>query len=385
MAHLYTPLAILEQMKDRWEHAERIVALKKEQQGLEPFTDMLTSLFPEKEEDKTFSNSLNLDEFLSWVLGSTFVKRSYDGIYSEMNQRLLTMCENMQKKGHSYKECRKRYRDTMTFSIVFRCWQQHKQAYRFDGDFAEELMQTKAVEIPIEVLKRLPFRCFYLDLELISGLNSYAGVFVYVGYDEKNGLPNVAIFPIKEPPKDSEEHRIFPGYAFGPDMVRRGIIYENEKGETCIGFINKKNNQNLFLSSEFDLPDMVLFVFQAILYLSSNKPDTMKSPKRKYIYTGKKWGRKAAVSDLSLADIGVRYGTAIRKIKKESALEEETETVIRKRSGRRKPITSHVRAAHWHHYWVGKGRAKQIVKWVPPTFVSGSGKELPVTIHNVKK
>ena len=79
--------------------------------------------------------------------------------------------------------------------------------------------------------------------------------------------------------------------------------------------------------------------------------------------------------------MGVRYGTVIRKGKKQA----KTRYIQAEPTGRRRTMKSHVRSAHWHHYWTGKGRTNLTVKWIPPVFVSGHGDELPVTIHPVKK
>jgi len=106
-----------------------------------------------------------------------------------------------------------------------------------------------------------------------------------------------------------------------------------------------------------------------------------KSPKRNYVNLGKKNDRKLNGHTLTLTDVGIRYGTAIRKAKEQT----DVQTIYLGKTGKhRKPIVSHVRKAHWHTYWKGKGRTERIVRWIPPTFVSRHGTELPITIHNVK-
>lgn len=42
-----------------------------------------------------------------------------------------------------------------------------------------------------------------------------------------------------------------------------------------------------------------------------------------------------------------------------------------------------MRRAHWHHYWVGKGRTELILKWIEPVFV-GSG-EVSAVKHRVEQ
>ena len=82
-----------------------------------------------------------------------------------------------------------------------------------------------------------------------------------------------------------------------------------------------------------------------------------------------------------LTDVGIRYGVAIRKAKQQDV---KIRKVTRTTATNRKPMVSHVRKAHWHTYWIGKNRTERVLRWIPPTFVSSHGKELPITIHDVK-
>ena len=44
-------------------------------------------------------------------------------------------------------------------------------------------------------------------------------------------------------------------------------------------------------------------------------------------------------------------------------------------------VRAHVRRAHWHHYWTGKGRTELVLRWIAPTPI-GYGERL-ATIHKV--
>lgn len=47
-------------------------------------------------------------------------------------------------------------------------------------------------------------------------------------------------------------------------------------------------------------------------------------------------------------------------------------------------VRPHVRRAHWHHYWVGKGRTTLEVRWIEPVLVlPGDKKE--VDLATVRK
>lgn len=385
MAKLYAPLAVAQSVRKSLEPKIPKHALdEKDPSFLSAALHWVVYEHPKEQEP------LDLDAFISWMLGNTFLKRSYNGPYSQINGSLLTMMEKM-RNGSSFKEVKSFFREHIMVMSILTCWDMHRQAYRFDPDFVTELMQTDAVEVPITVLARLPFRCFYLDTEKIPQMQPSKGFFVYAGLDALDGKPNIGILRILDPYADGKPD-IKISILSGRDMEKCGILVRNATGEYCIRFTNQVDalrESTHTADSDLSVFDHYLFVLQAMLYLSSNKPDTMKQPKKRYVY-GKK-PRTSAKGKLpepeaSVTDVGIRYGAAIRKAK-ESIKENpgETELVIRNAPKMRKPKASHMRKAHWHHYWTGKGRTKLIVKWVPPTFVSGIGKELPVTIHKVEE
>ena len=72
-----------------------------------------------------------------------------------------------------------------------------------------------------------------------------------------------------------------------------------------------------------------------------------------------------------------------RTEQKDCSEEDEKEKFVADRTKTRHSSTvrAHVRRAHWHHYWTGKGRTELVLRWIAPTLV-GSG-EKPATIHRV--
>lgn len=358
MSELYLPLKIWEQIQIPKEAKEKVKA-----------QDPLIQEFMTGKLEQ-----LNLDEFLNWVLGSTFCKAYYDGPYSELNQMLLRVYHQKDApERETYKECRDAYRKLCCIRGIMTCWNTHKQAYRFDPEFTEELLKTTAVRIPADVLKHLPFRCYYLDLEDLPYFTPDLGLFLYVGFDKSKGdLPNLGVLEVAAPFPGDDQNRLHPILFSGKDLKREGLLEETEDG-WVITFQQKKE-------ADHD-QKLLLFLLQGMLYLSSLKPDVEESPKLRVVNTGKKV-QKPQKKELNLEDVGVRYGNVIRKQRKKvrTVYISEGETPPKQK----RTVTSHVRSAHWHHYWTGKGRTKRIVKWIPPVFVSGAGKELPVTIHKVK-
>ncbi len=83
---------------------------------------------------------------------------------------------------------------------------------------------------------------------------------------------------------------------------------------------------------------------------------------------------KRDYSNPSLFDVGIRFGSAIRRYKDSVRRQYEAGT-----SGRRQP--PHIRRAHPHLYWVGPRRETPIVKFLPPIPVNMS--DLPSEMNRV--
>jgi hypothetical protein len=93
------------------------------------------------------------------------------------------------------------------------------------------------------------------------------------------------------------------------------------------------------------------------LYVSSSEPDVDPSaPKRP---GGHGWAAKL----VTVSEVGARVGAVLRMTHGSSA----GSSAASAPHGR---VTPHVRRAHWHSYWTGRGRSERIVKWVPPTLVN---------------
>lgn len=349
-------------------------------------------------------DKVHLNDFINWSIGSQFMRATYHGDYQSLNQKLLNTYHQLKAENSdiSYQKCRTEFRDIVNIRSILTCWEKYKQAYIFDKDFVDELMQSTSVDIPIEVLQRLPYRCYYLDLQNIPKWEPFIGAFVYVNTTHMaQNMPNIAILRITEPTKEEHEEMIFSAYFDTENMIKNGMLTYKDKtnphvpNNLMIRFdetqtidnkrtaLNIKNHQVTMSSfEEKDIHGFIQFIFQSMLYLASNEPDIQPSPKQKYLYTGKPQ-QKSQDNNLALHEVGVRYGKTIRLHKSQNQTSNQNIQVINLTNNTKRSITSHVRKAHWHTYWTGKGRKIPIVKWIPPTFVSGNGKPLNVTIHKV--
>lgn len=377
MANDYLPLRIAEQMRLNEftrEHAGRDV------REMDEVRQIIMTLMTSEKEQKV---PLDLDDFFSWTIGSTFLKRAYDSTYKKFNDAALIMyAERKAEKGYTYKRIRKELRDSITFAAMFRCFDQYRQAYRFDPDFVDELFATDTLNMPMSVLTGIPFRCFYLELENLPRFAPYAGCYVYIGWDEKNHLPNLALFRVMRPETDDGQVPIRSSILSGPDMVKWGVLYLRDDGTPYLRFT--KDMTDIEDKPDANVIPLCFFILQAILYMVSSKPDIRKAERKKTPKSPRtdKQMKVEEIKPVEVSEVGVRYGKVIRLRKREmKECGQRTETAANRT---RKPMASHVRSAHWHHYWTGKGRTTLIVKWIPPVFVSSLGKELPITIHEVK-
>jgi hypothetical protein len=120
-------------------------------------------------------------------------------------------------------------------------------------------------------------------------------------------------------------------------------------------------------------------------FIAIDASDVTENPITKQTYKQPKEGQKPKnkFSEIRMWDVGIRYGKAIHVAKQEYEKQIARENAENNKN--RKPVRPHVRRAHWHKYKVGKGRQETKIVWLAPIYVCGSGKEIPVTIREVKK
>jgi hypothetical protein len=143
----------------------------------------------------------------------------------------------------------------------------------------------------------------------------------------------------------------------------------------------------LDMRDEYDPREsIVVSIFQIMSFIAIDASDVNENATTKSTYKPHKEGSKIKnkFSEVRMWDVGVQYGKAIRVAKREykKHIERENDSV---ESKDRKPVRPHIRRAHWHKYHVGEGRKQTKTLWLAPVYVCGNGKEIPVTIREVKK
>lgn len=251
--------------------------------------------------------------------------------------------------------------------IVVNEWAGSKQVYCFDPEMELALADTEEVEVNPSILERLPYNSFYIEFAEYGIFSSSAhGTFVRVGYTDGGYL--VFFLRLRH---DQSYHT---GTCFIidkdgiPTLINRDIDCMAD-GEVAA-----------------DWGEFAMFVMNALLYLCAANSQIEENPVTKQTYHPYTTA-KNRFSEVRKWDVGIRYGNAVRMMEAKGSVpapgsHEETATAGANPKSRHKVPRPHMRRAHWHHYWIGKGRTELVLKWIEPVFV-GSG-YIPTVKHEVR-
>lgn len=268
-------------------------------------------------------------------------------------------------------------------------WRMTQGVYRFDETLFCELFKTSIEgEIPVEVFRRLPEWCVYVEIPdslaiLHESLLSVYGFFVYRDPDGEQGDGNLhfildyeggylkAMMPLPltggtivesvqrrlEANRAARAEQILaqtpPGEATKDDV-------ENWLGEVSRDLVSKTINE---LSPYISL----------VLYICSVNSDLRDRAQRRQMPsnpapvrtpTGTKTYPAGAVT---VWDVGSRIGPALRR-----AMDTHGEQIPEQQGLPESHHASprpHIRAAHWHAFWTGPKASPNrllVVKWLPP-------------------
>ena len=255
-------------------------------------------------------------------------------------------------------------------------WREFKTAYSIHSEFLKALSNTEDATLKTEVFRRLPVPSFYLECsrEPVCG-------YIVVTEPHNDGDCLIAITEVN-----------------GIDFEKQSLLTREcslwfQDGETVLDalqrLINKTDHTSpdiagTVLENMTTADDPLLkrlyqrlnVVISIAYYLGSLNPDIrkIKTPKEKR-------PKDASGKRLNYRrwEVGYREGASIEKMLQQSEPAEPTgksHKVLYK-------MRPHVRRAHWHHYWTGRGRQKLVVKWIAPILVNNtdeSGGIIP-TVH----
>lgn len=352
----YTPLKMLENINDNFDSIKNFL-IETNVKGSESLTraQLVDMLVKYKNNDITHALIGILISGMSKI-DYTFIKKIKDHTYSaeaELN-------------------------DVFMFPIILENWSKSKQVFKPDPDFADALLHTDKLCISSNMIDHLPCNLFYVDLTGCEAFSPIDGVFVYVTKDD-----NKIYFNIWSIDKNLTYFSFYLDCLL--DDNNCAILQADKLSTKEVDYSLWKPlidpdtiNESAYSISRVNLN---MFILQFIAYLSIEQPQLTESDLTKNTY--KKPSAVSKVknkwSEVRIQDVGLRYGTEFRKTIK-TYKQESIPTGI---SNRKSPIP-HFRCAHWHKFWVGKGRQELLVKWIEPIFV-GNGDNQNVVVHKVKK
>lgn len=269
-------------------------------------------------------------------------------------------------------------------------WRYAKAIYDFSPNFLSMLEQTEDAPIYVDILKRMPYRDFVMPLP--TGLN-YDGMFVHVEFDESYGKNDIdtlfLLCPFKSAPKREdisfkmEMQWCLSGKMFLKSFydARTAILESKKNGEGKAGDISAFSSQKSLANMDDavvkadhqQMARCLRIAVSACYYLASKNAEIkevrISKSERPVLYTSH-YGKPKRVA-VKAYQVGYTLGKSF-----EQQLATHS-TVSRQTTGPTGGLTvrPHVRRAHWHHYWTGKGRTTLEVRWIEPTLVLPGGKK----------
>lgn len=208
-----------------------------------------------------------------------------------------------------------------SMAYVANYWRAAKTVYNFAPEFLRTLAVTEDAPIYSDIMMRLPYRDFVMNLPAGS---HHDAMFVHIEFDASHG------------PNDVDTLFLIVPFKANPN-------FDNIELCQCMQWC--LNGKKLIESYRRN-NDAREQAFQ-------NGTDS------------------ATVNDATISNVP---GAVLSEEELEKQLASGTEYQRSTATGTGRTVRPHVRRAHWHHYWVGEGRTRLEVRWIEPTFVLPEGK-----------
>lgn len=249
-------------------------------------------------------------------------------------------------------------------------WRPTKGIYRFDPALLESLWNvTLDREIPVDVLFNLPEWCCYIDLDGFGPAEEMElhGFFVYLESDANTGEREIRLSFAR--PGESG-----PGIMTMPfHLDTGGTIGAMLQGTIDFARIQAPESKQLQDATVKQAEAVELYsrYFSLVLYLCSAERDIIQTSKpRKINKNPKKRKRQLPIE----YRVGSAIGGSIRRARGSQGIG----------TGEGTKKAPHIRKAHYHTYWTGKGRKKPIVKLIPPVPVNIGDEPVVPIVRRVK-
>lgn len=353
-----------------------------------------------------FAQDATVNELYNYAFGRKFFSEEYNGKFKNFNKFARTnkrfnelICPNVPMDDYD-KRCTE-WKDMLTITLALDLWSKSKMVYKIDNDFFHEIKNTENLCVTSDIYDKLPYYCFFIDLTEVDRILDFKGAWVVVVKDKNTGSVGINIYMVKGEACPT----FFSYYSWidfngnesaelktedipkSPFIIRNAGLEPGDNELTAIENIRDGNREPYVSAGDKDpRHEIVIAALQIMQFIAMDASDVSENENTKRTYK-KSDAVRNKYSEIRMWDVGVRYGKAIRIAK-----QEYKKHIERERSGEeqgehkdRKPTRPHIRRAHWHKYLIGKGRQESKIVWLAPIYVCGDGKEIPVTIHEIKK
>lgn len=253
--------------------------------------------------------------------------------------------------------------------VALASWRRDKRIYKFDEQLCNELFDESISEnfkIPVHIFQQLPAQCIYIQLPDIECSEEELedtpdGFFVWIEHDYRPEYNNLEL-RIEYINKLGQELSPYIVHLLPNGTIKDGIddMLEQSFNNCTNNFINdamRVSIQNTINESR----KLICNSIQLILYVCSENADIKEDETQAKIY---RMGQsiKDKYREIRKYNVGLLYAKALRQ---QEEMKERNIDLGHKKS-------THIRQAHWHHYWIGSGDKKQLVlKWLNSMIING--------------
>jgi hypothetical protein len=254
-------------------------------------------------------------------------------------------------------------------------WRLTRGVYRFDSELRRALLQTAVEEVAPEVLLQLPEWCVYVDLDAGEQMaeDRAVGFYAYVDWIPRSGAAVLRLLLVVE--REEPRRLVWVPQQFPLHHRSVRAAWEDSIGlavrdaDELFGAGYERRAQTEWESS-------VRLCLPLLLYLASQEPDVRHRRDRERRPERRR--RERDEGGPSWWEVGYRVGAALR-----ARPGPEVEPGPPGAGGR--SPAPHIRRAHYHLYWTGRGRQEPRIRWLHPILVGDpEGHELPPTVRRVE-
>ncbi|CCK82422.1 AcrVA2 family anti-CRISPR protein [Desulfobacula toluolica] len=251
-------------------------------------------------------------------------------------------------------------------------WMPTKSVYRFDPDLLKSLWDvTLDKDIPVDVLFNLPSWCCYIDLEGFAPADRMKlhGFFVYLESDANSGGREIRL-TFARPGDDGSGIMTLPFHI--DDQTKIGDMLQSTLDFSNPYLPNELKDLKNFQVDQADAAELYSSYFSLVLYLCSADRDIIQTSKVRKVKKSKNPKKKKRQLPVEYR-VGSAIGGAIRRARGSS-----------QGTGEGTKKSPHIRKAHYHTYWTGKGRKKPVVKFIAPVPVNIGDEPVVPIVRRVK-